>query len=113
MKHTLKLDEPYYNAIKEGIKNIELRLYDEKRRIISIGDTIEFLKQPKLKESIATIVEEIIVGKSFEEILERYPITCFAGKNITKKELLNDLNKFYSKQMQEEYGVVGIKVKLI
>jgi ASC-1-like (ASCH) protein len=31
------------HMIREGKKTIELRLYDEKRKAISVGDTITFL----------------------------------------------------------------------
>lgn len=30
--------------------------------------------------------------------------------NDEKKELLNELEKFYSKEKQEQYGVLGIEV---
>ena len=31
-----------FEMIKSGAKTIELRLYDEKRRAVKVGDTIEF-----------------------------------------------------------------------
>ena len=43
MKHIMNLNDTPYNMIKSGRKTIELRLYDEKRRMISIGDEIEFV----------------------------------------------------------------------
>ena len=49
MKHTVKIQPAYYNYILHGIKHIEIRLNDEKRKQIKIGDTIKFLKEPDLK----------------------------------------------------------------
>ena len=49
-EHTLKLDEKYYNYILRGTKRIELRLNDEKRKLMNIGDTLVFYKQPLLEE---------------------------------------------------------------
>ena len=42
MIHKMHLQPQFFNFIKSGIKTIELRLYDEKRQQIHLGDTIEF-----------------------------------------------------------------------
>lgn len=42
MIHKMNLQNGPYNSIKNGDKDIELRLYDEKRRKINVGDIIEF-----------------------------------------------------------------------
>lgn len=47
MKHEMKLQSEYFEFIKEGTKRIEIRLNDEKRRKIKLGDTIEFVKEPE------------------------------------------------------------------
>lgn len=51
MEHEMKLQDKYYNYILNGTKRIELRLYDEKRQQIKIGDIIKFYKEPKLKDT--------------------------------------------------------------
>ena len=51
MEHEMKLQPEYYNFILNGTKRIEIRLFDEKRQQIKIGDTIKFLKEPELNES--------------------------------------------------------------
>lgn len=43
MKHTMKLHSSPFNMIKCGEKTYELRLYDEKRQCIKIGDGIVFV----------------------------------------------------------------------
>lgn len=40
----MNLQPKYYDFIKDGTKRIELRLYDEKRAVIELGDEIEFAK---------------------------------------------------------------------
>ena len=40
--HEMNLQEAPFRMIKNKTKTIELRLYDEKRRKIKPGDTIEF-----------------------------------------------------------------------
>ena len=43
MKHVMKLHSTPFEMIQSGRKTIELRLHDEKRRLISIGDEIKFV----------------------------------------------------------------------
>ena len=40
----MNLQPKYFDFIKDGTKRIELRLYDEKRQSIQLGDIIEFAK---------------------------------------------------------------------
>ena len=42
MTHKMYLQDKYFDFIKNGTKRIELRLNDEKRQQIKIGDSIEF-----------------------------------------------------------------------
>lgn len=42
MTHKMRLNASPFYKIKNGEKTIELRLYDEKRRLMSEGDIIEF-----------------------------------------------------------------------
>ena len=42
MIHQMSLRPHPFEKIKLGEKTIELRLYDEKRKEIKVGDTIEF-----------------------------------------------------------------------
>ena len=42
MEHKMKLNNGPFDMIKNGTKDIEMRLYDEKRRKIKIRDNIDF-----------------------------------------------------------------------
>ena len=42
MRHEMNLHNDPFILIKMGFKNIEMRLYDEKRRLININDIIEY-----------------------------------------------------------------------
>lgn len=50
--------------IKNGIKTIELRLYDDKRRKIPQGDIIRFYNSVDAGETILTMVTELFVRNS-------------------------------------------------
>ena len=109
----MKLQPKYYNFIKSGTKRIEIRLNDEKRKKIKVGDTIRFFKMPELKEYIDTEVIKLHKYNSFNEMFNDFDISILSDKSMTKKELINILEEFYTKEEQEEYGVLGIEIELI
>ena len=113
MIHEMKLQPKYFNYILNGTKRIELRLNDEKRQTIKLGDTIKFLKEPNLDESFLVKVIELIKYNSFLEMFNDYDISILSVNSMSKEELLNDLEKFYTKEKQQTYGVLGIRFELI
>lgn len=111
-KHTLKLKPKYYNYILMGSKRIELRLYDEKRKLIKVGDQIRFLKEPDLEDYFDAKVVNLLRYDTFLELFNHYDISILADKSMTKEELLNDLLQFYTDEKQKEFGIVGIMIEL-
>ena len=111
MKHVLKLQPKYFDYINTGTKRIELRLYDEKRQKINIGDTIIFKREPELEKNLKVKVIALLSYNSFDELLKDFNIEILADKTITKEELLNDLEKYYTIDKQLKYGIVGIKIE--
>lgn len=69
MKHTMKLRPNPFRMIECGKKTYELRLYDEKRQCIKIGDEIEFINT-KTKEQLVVCVKNIHIFKSFTELYQ-------------------------------------------
>jgi ASC-1-like (ASCH) protein len=41
----MKLSSPWYKLVKSGKKNVEGRIYDNKRKNLKVNDTIEFSDQ--------------------------------------------------------------------
>ena len=111
MKHIMKLDPKYFEFMKNGTKCIEIRLYDEKRKTIKISDEILFQKLPNLEEEINTFVTDLVIEKSFQDLISHFDISNYADKSLEKNDFLNDLYKFYTKDEEKQYGVVGIKIK--
>lgn len=112
MEHNIKLQPKYYNFMLKGTKRIELRLFDEKRKLINLGDTLKILKEPDLKESFDTKVVGLLRYNSFEEMFKDFDISILADLSITKEELLEDLEQFYTKEKQQQYGVLGIRIEI-
>ena len=112
--HEMKLRPKYYDFILNGTKRIEIRLNDEKRQKISLGDKIRFHKEPSaLEEYFDTKVIGLLRYNTFEELFKDHDITLLADKSLTKEELLKVLEEFYPKEEQAKYGVLGIRIELL
>ena len=111
--HTMKLQPKYYNFIINGTKRIEIRLNDEKRKLIKVGDIIEFQKEPELQESFKVKVTDLIKYNTLEEMFNDFDISILASKETLKEELLTTLEKFYPKEKQQEYGILCVKFEVI
>jgi len=111
MLHTMKLQPFLFDKIKEGKKIIEVRLYDEKRRDIKIGDVIEFKKEPKQTETIKAEVTGLLNYKTFTDLANAFPASYFGHPD--KEDLLKSIYTFYTKEQEEKYTVLGIKIKLM
>lgn len=109
----MKLQQKYYDFIKNGTKRIEIRLFDEKRQKIKIGDTIKFLKEDNQDESFEVKVIGLLRYNSFEDMFKDFDISVLSDKSMTKDELISVLEKFYTKEKQEKYGVLGIRIELL
>lgn len=107
----MNLQPKYFDFIKDGTKRIELRLYDEKRQLIRLGDIIEFTKSDD--EKFKAEVIGLLLYSSFNDLFEDFDISILADATMTKQELLDVLGEFYTSEKQAEFGVVSIRLKLL
>ena len=110
--HEMKLQPKFFDFIKYGTKRIELRLYDEKRKNIELGDKIVFRKEPELDETVEATVVGLLRYERFKELFEDFDVSLLADKSMTKEDLLEVLEEFYTVEKQEEFGVLGIRIEL-
>ena len=111
MIHKMNLNDEPFNSIKSGFKTIEMRLYDEKRRLINAGDVIEFTNRVT-NEKISAKVIQLHLFPNFEELYKQFDKISLGYKE-TDIASPNDMNKYYSNEEQEKHGVVGIEIRLI
>ena len=109
MIHKMNLQDKYFDFIKNGTKRIELRLNDEKRQQIKIGDLIEFSNG---KDKFTAKVIGLLKYQDFKTLFNDFEIEILADKTMTKEELLDVLSEFYTPEKQEKFGVLGIRVEL-
>ena len=107
MLHKMKLKESPFEGIKNGTKTIEFRLYDEKRQLIKVGDTIEFSKLPALQEKLLVDVIELYREDTFENLFRKLYDDEEEIKRKTKA-----MEQYYSFEKEKEYGVLGIKIRI-
>ena len=105
----MKLQEKYFSLIKSGLKTIELRLFDEKRKEIKIGDIIEFANCANKNETIRAKVIHLYMADNFTELCSTIKISQTGFKKIN--ELPETIKLIYPEEKQNKYGVVGIEIK--
>lgn len=110
--HKMNIRQPYFSMITSGTKIIELRLNDEKRQKIKIGDKIEFSCAENIEDKLLVKVTALYKAEDFKTLCEIIDIKK-AGLSGTPEEVLSTVEEFYSKEKQKKYGVVGIEVKRI
>ena len=110
MKHEMRLNNEPFNSIKSGSKTVEMRLYDEKRRLIKTRDIIEFTNIVT-EEKICVKVVQLHIFNNFNELYKNFDKVCLGYKE-DEEASPDDMSKYYSKEEQKKYGVVGIEIKL-
>lgn len=113
-RHIMRLTPSPLKMIREGTKTIELRLLDEKRKGISVGDTIVFVNTEDENDILSVMVDDLYRFDSFEELYKNLPLLeCGYTEEDIDSASPKDMELYYSKEEQEQYGVVGIKVSSI
>ena len=112
MIHEIKVKEIYYNKIKACEKIYEVRLLDEKRKQIKVGDTLRINKEPLMEEFLDGEVVDLVMFKSFDEMANSLPAKEIGFNGCNEKQIVDEYHKFYSKEVEQKYGVVAIKLKV-
>ncbi|MGN1104563.1 MAG: ASCH domain-containing protein [Candidatus Coproplasma sp.] len=105
----MNLQQKPFDSILSGVKTVEMRLYDEKRKGIKQGDIIEFTSpRGQLLRVEVTAVKHF---KDFEELYSNYPPKALGygeGEEVSPKDML----KYYPEEEINRYGVAAIEIKL-
>lgn len=110
MNVTMRLQPKYFVAIQTGVKDIELRLNDEKRQQLQLGDIITFFKLPDQKETVVAEIVGLLRYPTFADLAEDFAPERMGDTD--KTSIVQGMHKYYSPEDQARFGVVGIKLKL-
>ncbi len=105
----MKLYPAPFASIKSGKKKIEMRLYDEKRRKIYVGDTIDFICAAT-GETYTCKVVQLHCYANFEELYACHD-KCLLGYKEGEKASPLDMLAYYAEEEIARYGVVGIEIE--
>lgn len=111
MIHEMNLHDAPYKLIKEKTKTVEMRLNDERRKDLKIGDIIIFTNRDT-KEKLKTKVLKLDYYDSFKELYKHFDNIEIGYK---KDDIPNpsDMDVYYTKEQQEKYGVIAIRIELL
>lgn len=97
----MKLNPHPFAQIRAGEKTVELRLNDEKRRAVRVGDTITFT-QIGTGETLTVTVTALHPYESFADLFAALGTDCCGGPV--------DMDAYYSPADQKKWGVLGIEI---
>ncbi len=100
-----------FEQIKNGKKQIEIRLYDEKRQQIRMGDIIVFSKLPDKTEQLTATVTGLSHFPTFRMLLKAFPAEQFGFENASMEEMLEEIYEIYPCERERQWGVLGIHLK--
>lgn len=112
-EHFMKLNKEPFDKIKSGKKTIEIRINDEKRRRIKVNDIIVFSCVDNPNNKLTVQVKALYPFNSFRELYSTFDFSEFGCDGYTIKKMLDKTALIYTAEMENKYGVLGIKVELI
>lgn len=108
MEMKVHLDSDVFQIVKNGKKDIEVRLNDEKRKKLNVGDTLIFLKRPLEDEIIKAKVVGLEYYDCFGDLVDCYDMKRLYLDGYSKEMYLKEMERFYTEQDQFLNGVVAI-----
>ncbi|MBQ8324204.1 MAG: DUF4147 domain-containing protein [Clostridia bacterium] len=106
MTHFMNLHPAPFEKVARGEKDIELRLQDEKRKRIRVGDVIVFRKTGSPLAYLFCEVKALHPYPTFEELFAHVdPMRCgyAPGEKLT-------MEGYYPKENELRYGALGIEI---
>lgn len=113
-RHEMLLAPRPFHMLATGQKTIELRLFDEKRKKVKVGDRIVFYSTDQFKQSIEVEVVALHSFDSFKDLYTKLPLLkCgYTLSDITTAKP-EDMRAYYTLEAEQFYGVLGIEVTIL
>ena len=108
--HSMSLESPHFNNVVSKKKKYEIRIFDEKRQTLRLGDQIEFTKKDGT-ETVTRNITQLMLFDSFYEALHTLSDYKDALPDVnTIDEGVELYEKIPYKSSAETYGIVVIKL---
>lgn len=111
--HQMTLNDEYFLAVKNNRKTVELRVRDEKRKQVRIGDTIVFSKKSDPEQKVIVRVKGCYLYESFESLVDDFTADELGFKGKPKKDIVKLANSIYDYKKTRKYGAFAIKFERV
>lgn len=110
----MKLKELPFDQIKSKVKTWEVRLNDEKRQNIQIGDSILFRKLPDLFDGIVCRVVDKKYFNTFRDMASVLSLRSLGLDDGATADTCEEVyHTYYSPEEESQYGVVAFKLEVL
>jgi ASC-1-like (ASCH) protein len=110
--HLMNLQPVFLERIRSGKKCIELRLFDEKRQLMALGDTLCFWHGEGVhRQEVSARIIGLVRYPSFKALIDDVPLEWLGTASL--HEALREVSAYYSDADQQKYGVLGIRFEKI
>ncbi|GHV00143.1 isomerase [Clostridia bacterium] len=110
--HEMKLRPEPFEKMRQGIKTVEVRLNDEKRKAVKVGDYIVF-SQTDSGEKLTTEVKGLYPYPTFVWLFRAFPATLFGcEESTTEAEFVASMGQYYGEDEERANGVLGIGIRV-
>ena len=114
MIHTMRLAAVPFEAVASGRKTIEIRLNDEKRRRLRVGDNIVFVSAENPQRAVRVTVVALHPFPSFSALYAAFPPErCGYTPEEAAEARYTDMYRYYSPEQERQFGVLGIEIARI
>ena len=110
--YEVHVSEPWYTHIKEGRKTVEGRPKRNTFAEMQVGQTVKFFNK-QLNENFCAKIIEISEHKTFFDMIRSNGLENVLPGIINIDEGVDVYMQYYNKEIESQYGVVGIKVQVI
>jgi len=105
------LNSDQFDLIRAGSKTIEIRLNDDKRRSLQVGDVITFRNVVDETLRLDKRVKSLRQFATFAELYSQYsPISVGSAPTADVAQMVADTYTIYTPEQEQRWGVVAIEI---
>ena len=101
-----------FNAMVNGKKSVEVRLNDEKRKALNVGDVLRFRRKSNPTRYVHAQIVSLDRFDTFSEAFASEKILLGAALALTPEESVEEMSKYYTKEREKACGVLCIGIQL-
>ncbi len=109
----MTLNDKPFRQICSGVKTVEIRLNDEKRQKLRVGDAIRFCRKNNTDECTFTEVVDIRKYSTFLEMFSSESLSKTGFDGYTVDSAAKEMYDYYDEKNEKKYGVLAIEIRVL